>query len=268
MPGQLAKRLVRIAGLMRVLSRPAFLASLGVALLAGVLIGFDPTDAPRLLIEFGGIVLSTFIGAWAAFALQTSREERKLRAGHAAAMREAQFALVAQISVLRGLDQHYLAEWRNDPNRDVRLKGIRNHQEIPAINLGSLGFLLTSDDPDLPNVLLDCQNKCNVVLGILDDRFEEMRRFLAKVQVAQQEHKLPEEVTADLVREAVGGEICGALRALTDDLYDAVDRAIVANDVAFAQLGQQMNKQFPGEPVLHRTPEPDLPISSGSPPDR
>src|SRR6266568_4406955 len=235
-----------------VLSRGVFLAAVGVAFLAGMLIGFDPADAPRLLIEFGGIALSTFVGAWAAFRLQTRREDAALRAGRAAALREAQFALVAQASVLQGLERNYLAKWRNDPNRDVRLKGIANHQEIPAVNLASLGFLLESDDPDLPNVLLDCQNKCNTALGILEDRFEEVRRFLRKLEAVRGERAVGQIVTADEVRHDVGPEISGALRALTDELYGAVDRAIATNDAAFGKLEQQLAKQFPGEAVLHR----------------
>jgi len=258
-----------------VLSRRLILPVLGGALVGAVamlvvvdrLLRLDAADPmTHLVMEFAGTVVFTFVGtfagAWAAFRLQTRREDAAIRSARAAALRDAQFALVAQASVLRGLEQNHLAEWRNDPNRDVRLKGIRNHQEIPAINLASVGFLLTSDDPDLPNVLLDCQNKCNTAVGILEDRFEEMRRFLKKVETAQKDHTLAEVATADKVRHAVGPEICGALRTMTDDLYDAVDRAITANNAAFTKLEQQLPKQFPGETVLHRTMEPPESVAS------
>ncbi len=237
-----------------VLSRRLILPVLGGALVGAVamlvvvdrLLRLDAADPmTHLVMEFAGTVVFTFVGtfagAWAAFRLQTRREDAAIRSARAAALRDAQFALVAQASVLRGF---------------------RNHQEIPAINLASVGFLLTSDDPDLPNVLLDCQNKCNTAVGILEDRFEEMRRFLKKVETAQKDHTLAEVATADKVRHAVGPEICGALRTMTDDLYDAVDRAITANNAAFTKLEQQLPKQFPGETVLHRTMEPPESVAS------
>jgi hypothetical protein len=52
-------------------------AAAGLAFLAGVLVWVYPQDSPHLLIEVAWIALSTFIGAYAAFRLQTRREDAK-----------------------------------------------------------------------------------------------------------------------------------------------------------------------------------------------
>jgi len=60
-----------------VLSRPLVLTTFCAAFLAGALVRVYPVDAPHLLIEFAGIALSTFVGAYAAFRLQTRREDAR-----------------------------------------------------------------------------------------------------------------------------------------------------------------------------------------------
>ncbi len=61
----------------------------------------------HLLTEFAGIALSTFVGAYAAFGLQTRREEAKARATRAAVAR----ALIAD---LRALEPVLLQLYRHD----------------------------------------------------------------------------------------------------------------------------------------------------------
>jgi len=161
-------------------SRSVVLAAVGAAFLAGVLVWVYPHDGPHLLVEFAGISLSTFVGAYGAFQLQIRREDAKTLAERAAALRRAQFALVAQSNVLETLRQE-LAPLRENESRDLRLKALVFFQAIPAIDLTSIEFLLETADPDLPNVLLDCQNKWNSVIGILEQRTRDYRRYLERL---------------------------------------------------------------------------------------
>lgn len=234
-------------------SRSVVLFGASIAFLTGVLLRLDPQNAPHLLIEFSGIALSTFVGAYAAFRLQTKREELEIRSKRAASLRTAQFALVAQANSLQSLLTEHLDPLRTDPDRDVKLKAIANFLETPAIDLASLGFLLESTDPDLLNVLLDCQNKWNTVNGLTTQQFSERRRFLEKLVEVRGSKAVGQQVTRDELRADVGPEISGALLSVTDSLYSTVDHAVAANEESFKRLAEQIAKQFPGERALTKT---------------
>ena len=238
-------------------SRSVVLAAVGAAFLAGVLVWVYPHDGPHLLVEFAGISLSTFVGAYGAFQLQIRREDAKTLAERAAALRRAQFALVAQSNVLETLRQE-LAPLRENESRDLRLKALVFFQAIPAIDLTSIEFLLETADPDLPNVLLDCQNKWNSVIGILEQRTRDYRRYLERLAAVRGNELVGKEVTGDELRKDVGPEISGALKTLTDALYEAVDAAREANDASWARLAIQFANQFPGQRVLKRSFDPDV----------
>jgi len=232
-------------------SRRAVIAAAVVAFLTGILIGSDPVNAPRLLIEFGGIVVSTFVGAWAAFRLQTQTEEAKTRAGNAGALRRAQFALVEQFNVLETLRRGHLGPLRADPNRDLLLGPLAFFYEIPSIDLSSLAFLLESS-PNRLQTLLMCQNLWNSVIGLLRQQSREFRRYQARMDEAVRAGLMAPREPPQKIRDLVGPEITGALRTLTDGLYEKLDQALEANETSFNNLAQQMTLQFPGERPLKR----------------
>ncbi len=215
--------------------------------------------AGRLLVEFGTVGLSTFVGAWAAFLLQEKRDKVKARAAQAAALRSAQFVLVAQVNVLESLNRDHLALFRDADGRHFMLQPMTYFQEIPAIDQSSLNFLLNSSDPDLPNVLLDCQNKWNTVIGLIRQRSQEHVRFQEVLEQVQRDGKVPkDEVSTELLTKAVGPRISAALRDLTSSLYQAFDRAVAANTESFDRLVAQLRTEFPGERILRRTFDPPI----------
>lgn len=204
--------------------------------------------------EFVGIFVSTFVGAWAAFLLQGRREAAKDRAVRVAALRGAQFALVAQVNVLDRLRRD-LEPLRADPNRDLSLGPIAYFQEIPGIDLPSLAFLLEST-PDLLNALVVCQNKWNTVVGILRQHSHEYRRFQGRSDEAVRAGVMPSQ--PQQVRDLVGPDIIGALRTLTDALYETMDGALQANEALFNELSQQLTRQFPDQRPLKRELNPEV----------
>lgn len=231
------------------------------------LVGLDlDNPAAHLVVEFAGTlaltVVGTFVGAYAAFALQTRREDAKDGATRRAALRRAAFALIAQVQVLETLRRE-LAPWRDDPDRDLRLKALVYYQEIPTIDLVSIEFLLETSDPDLLNVLLDSQNKWHTAIGAMEDRSREHRRFLERLEAVLGKDAQGVTVTGAALRAAVGPEISGALRSRTDGLYDAVDTARAANDASWERLSAQSAAQVPGAPPFKRSLDPEV-VGSGS----
>jgi hypothetical protein len=130
--------------------------------------------------------------------------------------------------------------------------------DTPVIDLSSVSFLLESADPDLPNVLVDSENKFITVVGLLKHRSDEHRRFLRKIAEMKGTDVAEREVEGDELRKVAGPEIIGSLRSLTDDLYNAVDAARAANETSFDRLSLQIREQFPGERHLSRTFDPKV----------
>ena len=233
--------------------------AVAAAFLLGVAV-IDPQNAPHLLVDFVGIGLSTWVGAYVAFDLQRKREEKQLRTHQAASLRVAQFALVGHVGALLPI-REYLEPFRSDKDRDIKLQpAVASFQGIPEIDLESLGFLLESHDPDLLNVLLDCQEKWNNVRALIELRFAEHRRFAVKLEAIRSSAGLGQLVTGDQVRSAVGPEISNALRTVTDSLFEIVGAAMPANEAAFNRLAAHIAEQFPGERALKRS------LDAGAPP--
>jgi len=155
--------------------------------------------------------------------------------------------------------------FRDNPDRDLRLQAMPYYWDTPVIDLSSVSYLLESTDPDLPNVLVDSENKFLTVVGLLKQRSDEHRRFLRRVAEVKGADVVGREVTGDELREAAGPEIIGSLRSLTNDLYNAVDAARAANETTFERLSVQIRQQFPGERHLSRTFDPEV---IGRPPAR
>jgi len=245
----------------------SFLAGGLVALvLLDRLLRLEPDNAQHILLEFAGIGLSTFVGAWAAFLLQSHRDDVKDRAERAAALRKAQFALNAQFTALKEISRQHLDPVRNDPDRDIRLRAFLYYREVPSIDLSSVSFLLEStDDPDLLSTLHTCQNMWNNAVGILQHRSHDHRRFLERVAAAVQAHVIPEDATPEQMRTVAGPEMQASLRSLTRGLYEAVDEAVTANPPAFQRLSAEFQKQFPVERYLARRPDADGPVVAKAP---
>ena len=235
-----------------------FAGGLVALVLLDRLLRLEPDETLRMWFEFAGIALSTFVGAWAAFFLQSHRDDVKARADRAAALRRAQFALNAQSIVLADIRRQHLDPVRTDPDRDISLKAFLYYREAPSIDLSSLNFLLEStDDPDLLSALHACQNLWNIAIGVLQQRSREHRRFLERVAAAVQAHETPEDATPEEMRAVVGPELRASLRSLTNALYKSVDEAETANAQAFKRLSDQFGTQFPGERILSRRPDPE-----------
>ena len=244
----------------------SFLAGGGVALvLLDRLLRLESDNLQHGLLEFAGIGFSTFVGAWAAFLLQSHRDDVKARADRAAALRRAQFALNAQFIVLEHIRRQQ-DPVRTDPDRDVRLKAFLYYREAPPIDLSSLNFLLEStNDPDLLSTLHACQNLWNIAIGVLQQRSREHRRFLERVAAAIQARATPEDSTPEQMRAVVGPELRASLRSLTNALYKSLDEAVTANAQAFKRLSAQFGKQFPGERILTRHPDAGGPVVASAP---
>ena len=60
------------------------------------------------------------------------------------------------------------------------------------------------------------------------------------------------------MRQAVGGDVMGALQTLTDLLYESVDEAIGANERCFADLQALLRVAFPKRHILEREVNPAL----------
>jgi len=212
---------------------------------------FDSKDVLNLI----ATAVATFVGAWAAFQLQKSHDRAKEIKQRLDAGRRAQFALVAQSNVLYTLRTVHLSPLRDHPGRHILLKALTSFQRIPNIDLSSIDFLFDSKDADLLNRLLDCDNKFATVVGNLEQRFAIYTRFQQALAQAERQG-FPPQATLDQMEVAVGGEIAGALKSVTDLLYESLDEAIKSNDSCFADLRTRLRALFPGSQVLDRQVEP------------
>lgn len=173
--------------------------------------------------EIWPVFLATFFGAWAAFQFQKRWEQTKQLTQDLRSGKRAQFALASQFQALNNLNNQYLSEHRDDPDRYLNLHPLTVHLEFQKVDIDSLLFVLDTDNPDLLNEIMLAQNNFQTAMGVLEQRNNYHSNF---------QHKAAQigDAALDKATDAI-------LRDMTDHLYGIFEDALRLNKEAGNKLG-------------------------------
>lgn len=171
----------------------------------------------------------TLAGAYLAFHFERVYKERKELSANLLAGKKAQFALMAQISLLRNLKKNYLDARRTDPDRALMLTPLSVHAPAQLLDFNSFQFFFEDDGAELLSKLLVAEQRFISCLGTLEQRNQ--RHEQAQIEIAK---------TNGLAapRHAI-------LKDLTDALYAGVDDSIETHEKQIVALTQYLRQRFP-----------------------
>lgn len=190
---------------------------------------------------------AAFGGAWVAFRLQKSQNDKKERNHSIVSMQKALFAIGSQYNELMIFYKQHLEKEEKNEIRHILILPIGNYSKIPELDIDSLAFIFGSGDTNIVFELMLAQNSYFSVLGMSEIRNEYHIKF----------QKLTSDLGSDVVVQ-LGSEgmmqkypeIVSSLKQTTDEVYDLYVHAIEKNRKASEMLKAFVSRNFKGvEPI-------------------
>lgn len=125
--------------------------------------------------ELWAALAGAFAGAFAAYRLQLSVEKRKERDQQHSSIIQAQLALISQLDNLARIRRDHLDPLKSDPARDRKLLLLSVPPKCLDVSLGSLAFLLETDDADLVLQVQVAERAYYSSMDALSDRNQAVR---------------------------------------------------------------------------------------------
>lgn len=190
--------------------------------------------------------VSAGLGTWAAFRLETMRDDSRKRDAQLSSLRAALFVLAQQRSLLLNISRQILTPHRDDP---ARAYVILPHtlEALPLnLSLGELLFLLEGD-PDALNALQNADQWFRLTQTLIDVRSRAHAAMQEKLEAAKPAGNA---ISMTEIQKAIGPTIAAKLEQTTDQLFEITEKALMANRRVYSQLESVTRRKFPKANVL------------------
>lgn len=187
--------------------------------------------------ELFGVVVSTWIGAAAAFRLERFARNREKRTEQLSHGRRAQVSLLGQYEFLKNVRLHYLGPLENHSERWRLLSPMLFFSSPPNVDVQALQYLLESE-PELLHQLVIHDSVVATAAGVARERNTLYDRFKERYV------ELGEPLERKDIEQSIGPNITEGLKWLTDNLYYSVDRALVSVRANYQRLTRRLAVEF------------------------
>lgn len=199
-------------------------------------------------------VAATFLGAWAAFRLDSWKEERSTKEKRVAAINSAIFSICLQVSQLGDIRKAVIDPVRESPVRHIEMRAVLGYKaEAIETDIDTLSFLLETDHRDFLLEYLVERNRFNSVMAALEERSElhvkEIQPKLESVGFLEGRPIAIAEIDAVL-----GQRLLSTLLRLTDDVVTGIDKAIASHMDFAERFRAAARKQFPRSTIIGVAP--------------
>jgi hypothetical protein len=203
--------------------------------------------------ELLGILVSTWVGASAAFRFEGWMRRREQTAEDLRNGKRAQLILIDQYEFIKQLEHEHLRPLRKDPMRWLKLNATVSLTTPQHLDRSTLDYLLDTH-PGLLNQLNTHDRVIVQAVGLFKERREAHERLGARlVELDDAETPPPNLDTPagrQLFEETIGVHIAEPIKGLTDSLYSAVDHALNSTHANYARLTNALAGHFPGGRLL------------------
>lgn len=227
----------------------AAVIGLAIGLIAGMTSNTDWKAALTLV--------STFLGAFAAFQFQNHREAKKKLDDRVEAGNRGIFSIIRTFNSLRAFERDFIDPHRASQYRTLEILpaiGFDNHLEI---DFGSLIHLVELGSPNLLGELSSYVNEVQATYALINARSkvhnEEAQRRLAEVlgdNYAEEEHSL------ESLKRILKWPLYHKLESLTDDLIVSVDSLVAGAPPLVKKLSDVYERNFPNHKVVRLAKQP------------
>jgi hypothetical protein len=224
-------------------------------LIALFIVGLLLSDSPIIFVKdylpSFATLLSAFFGAWAAFALQLSRESKKEKENNLAAGNRAMFLFSRFVNELVVLKRDEIDPVKKDPAYFLSMKPlITPRYDDMRFNINQLVFLLKNGEGDLLGKIITEESRFHQAITAIYHRsqihFLEVQPTLERAKIIQGGNYTIEELKA-----ALGERIFNTIVQATDDAIRHVEETIKSLKEVSTELNKALKRIFPKEKILN-----------------
>ena len=199
-------------------------------------------------------LVAAFSGAWFAFLLNDRAKARQTVRDQVAAINRAQFALIRQFNTLKVVQAQAVEPIRQHPGYHIAMRALLPlRDDAPELDLGSLSFLLETEDRELLLELMIENQRFKTAVQAINER---SRLHLDEVQPRLEPAGIREggQYSESDCLKALGEPLYLTLKRATDAAIDHVDQSIVSCESLVARLYDAMKKRYPKQTIIRLDP--------------
>jgi len=192
-------------------------------------------------ISFASALFGAFFGAYSAYLLGRKGEKSALEERRFDACVKLQYTLITYINYLHNIRIQHLEEYRNIPDRALKLRVLYFEPISDRISFDSLSFLLTEGDPGVLQDISIAERKVLAVSYCLAERNNTLKEFYQKHD--QEFQKLDIETgSCSILTSPTDLKM---MTDLTNILYHCVDSAIKDSEESSTRFYKAVKTRFP-----------------------
>lgn len=195
-------------------------------------------------------LLAAYLGASYAFRLQSAKEERDVIRINIVAGNLAVFNLIRKLNTLLDYQKQVIDPMRGEKIAFIGMEPtLQLNADDVHLDLDSLSFLLSSDNPNLLGELSIEKSRFRKALDAINER--------SKLHWGQVQPKLEQagfvegaEYTFPQIEQMLGTRLYVTMNRATDQVIVHVDSTIISLQEAGMKLADMLKKLYPGEKII------------------
>ena len=197
-------------------------------------------------------LLAAFLGAWFAFLLQNSKDEKKEKNHNSQALNKAQINLVQQLNFLTIFNKDFLLPNKESPIRWLAVPAApyRDYKKL-RIDAGSLAFLVESGNASLISEILVTEEIFQEVMNVINSRSDvHVTRLQLKLEEIGFEEGKPYDKPFEEFERMLGERLVTELKRFTENLYENTKIAITSHEILIKKIKATGRDLFPDKRIL------------------
>lgn len=173
-------------------------------------------------IAFGSSAAGALMGSLSAFYLTVLQQRRDQREKRHAALLRAQYALMSQWNILKGIEKSLLAPHRESSDRFLRMPEFRSFGSPARVPFDDIAFISSSDEPNLLQEIHIAEQKFDTAVEALRLWNDWCHKLHNSADVEVRDFNL----STGAAKLAAPPQMIFYLKKYSDVIYEVTDEAI------------------------------------------
>jgi hypothetical protein len=204
------------------------------------------SDKLTIICAFGSATAGAAVGAFSAYKLGVRNEESKEKLRNHAGLLKAQYSLMSQWNIIRGLQKDLLDPIRSDPYRYLNISKFYSSGSPIRVPFEDISFISLSENPNLLQDIHIAEQNYDTVTSSLERLVESIDQFQSNPDVIMKRFNFE---TGAAQVDAEPRHIFW-VKKWTDTLYDVTDKAVPLLEKEIESITQFSKENFKGMKAL------------------
>ena len=197
-------------------------------------------------IAFGSAAAGALMGSLSAFYLTVLQQKRDQREKQHAALLRAQYALMSQWNILKGIDKSLLASHRGKQDCFLRMPEFRSFGSPARVPFDDIAFISASDEPNLIQEIHIAEQKFDTAIEALRLWNDWCHRFHHSPDIEIRDFDL----STGAAKVAAPPQMIFYLKKYSEVIFETTDEAIPKLKGEIQSLEAYVKRRFKGMKAL------------------